>query len=219
MDTDSLLKTVKWKGEMQEVAQDVRHRREMLEAPANAQAAYLKELFAGICKPTLDVPRSKLRKTHAECVTVLKIEAMRYARRETVPLIYDAVTERLRAIEKALGKVRAGDRESPLQVWNERAEHDTLVDLSWYSKEVEAFLTPELFPPGDDDVGLLYKQYRELMPRKIDAIVQKATFAARRKILAHLEEIIEDLVLINTNDGQNDDIDSRQYDEIIAALN
>jgi hypothetical protein len=218
MDTSSLLRTAQWKSEIQQVAHEVRQKREMLETPTKAQAAYLKELFAGIYRSTLVIPRSKLPGTHAECITIMKVEAMNRARTETVPLMYNAVTERLKAAEQKLGKVRTGDRESPLQVWNERAEQDSLIDLSWYAREIDAFQTPELFPSGDDDVGLLYKQYIELMPRKIDAVTQKAAFAAQRRILGHLEAIVEDLVLINTNNGQMDEVDSRQYDEIIAAL-
>jgi hypothetical protein len=216
MDTQAFRRTVQWKVRLQQVLQEIDRDSQMVESPALELIASLKEEFAALCPETLLIDRRRLRRDHQDYVRVLRDQAVGLSR-EMLASIYGVVGQRLKGVEEKVGKVRLGGSDSPLSAWEDRQERD-LADLSWYVAEIQSFERPELFPPGEEEVQLRDVQYRQVMARKIDSVVQRAAFTVGRRIKGHLGELIENLTLIDGSNGHVDTGDPRLFDEILDAL-
>ncbi|MFO0957180.1 MAG: hypothetical protein U0800_06895 [Isosphaeraceae bacterium] len=215
--TDGFRRAVQWKVRLQAARQELGENPAVVEAPTIKVMEQLEQEFLeALCPRTLRLDRAKLRTAHREYAKVLQDMALMLFRTEMVPSVFAWITDRLRSAEGSLGEVRIDGWPSPLRAWEALKDSD-LAEPSWLNPALR-FDDPPLFPPGDDEVQLLDRDYRAVMPRKVQVACHRAALSVSRRANEHIEYLEAGLAMLKEAEDHVDAVPPAFFQEILRAL-
>jgi hypothetical protein len=218
MNAGAFRKSVMWKIALQGAVQELYEDRSIIESPSNEAIKKLQEEFRMGLFPEkkLTIKRAKLRDAHKDYAEVLNESASLEYRTELVPKIYGWVSEALRASHKNLGDLRINGHASPLIAWEELKGKD-LEDSAWLEK-VLRFDEPKLFPAEEEQILLTDRQYRDIIPKKVETLCHRAALAILERIKGHLGDLEESLALMKMSENRVDTGRAALFDDLLKAL-
>lgn len=215
--TDGFRRAVQWKVRLQTTRQELGENPAVLEGPTTQVMEQLeREFLEDLFPKALKLDRSRIRSAHREYARLLQDTALMLFRTEMVPNVYAWITGKLRDAEAALGEIPIDGWPSPLRAWETLKDGD-LAELSWLNPALR-FDDPPLFPPGDDEVQLLDRDYRAVMPRKVQVACHRAALSVSRRANQHIEHLEGSLAMLKEAEDHVDAVAPSFFQEILRAL-